>query len=74
MDGWRTLLFTASGFLQSRRNTNLAGRFPEIVRAGRALGDVVLDGELVALREGKLDFGALTTFPAGRAAPGITIY
>jgi ATP-dependent DNA ligase len=74
LDGWRALLFTASGFLQSRRNNNLADRFPEIVRAGRALGDLVLDGELVALREGKLDFGALTTFPPGRTAAGITVY
>src|SRR5689334_5822798 len=73
-DGWRCLLFTASGVVQSRRDNNLATRFPEIVTAGRWLGDVVLDGELVALRDGRLDFGALTSFPPARAAAGVVIY
>jgi ATP-dependent DNA ligase len=59
-DGWRGLVFSATGFVQSRRDNDLAGRFPEIVAAAGGLGDVVLDGELVALRGGKLDFGALT--------------
>lgn len=73
-DGWRGLLFTGDGVLQSRRGTNLATRFPELVTAGRALGDSVLDGEIVALRDGRLDFGALTSTPHGRGAAGITIY
>jgi ATP-dependent DNA ligase len=67
-------VFTVAGVVQSRRDNNLAGRFPEIVGAARRLGDLVLDGELVALREGKLDFGALTSFPASRAGAGVTIY
>lgn len=74
MDGWRAALFTRSGFVQSRRNNDLAARFPEIVTAARLLGDVVLDGELVALRAGQLDFGALTSGPGGRAQAGVTIY
>lgn len=73
-DGWRGVLFTGDGVLQSRRGTNLASRFPELVRAGRTLGDVVLDGEIVALRNDRLDFGALTSTPRGRAHAGITIY
>lgn len=73
-DGWRAMLFTAAGVVQSRRNNDLAARFPEIVVAGRELGDLVLDGELVALREGRLDFGALTSMPRGRAAAGVVIY
>jgi ATP-dependent DNA ligase len=73
-DGWRGLLFTGDGVLQSRRGTNLAARFPELVRAGRTLGDVVLDGEIVALRDGRLDFGALTSAPRRRAGAGVTIY
>ncbi|NKE62851.1 hypothetical protein FXN61_41475 [Lentzea sp. PSKA42] len=33
-----------------------------------------LDGEIVALRDGRLDFCALTGTPRGRVAAGITIY
>jgi len=67
-------MLTATGVVQSRRDNDLASRFPEIVMAARRRRDLVLDGELVALREGKLDFGALTSFPASRAAAGVTIY
>jgi ATP-dependent DNA ligase len=67
-------LFTQLGVVQSRRDNDLALRFPEIVAAGRQLGDVVLDGEVVALREGRLDFGALTSSPNSRTEAGVTIY
>lgn len=73
-DGWRGVLITGDNVLQSRRGNNLAGRFPELMKAAGALGDVALDGEIVALRAGRLDFGALTSSPRGRAAAGITIY
>lgn len=73
-DGWRSALWTQSGFVQSRRDNNLAQRFPEILAAARGLGDLVLDGELVALRDGRLDFGALASPPRARAAAGVTIY
>lgn len=52
--------------LQSRAGTDLALRFPEVVPSLRGLGDVVLDGELVALRQGQLDFPALAVGPARR--------
>jgi ATP-dependent DNA ligase len=74
LDGWRAVLFAMRGVVQSRRDNDLANRFPEVVRAGRRLGEVVLDGELVALRDGRLDFGALTSRPASRAEAGVTIY
>lgn len=67
-------MFAAVGRVQSRRDNDLAARFPEIVAAARGLGDVVVDGELVALRDGRLDFGALTSSPKGRAAVGAAIY
>lgn len=74
-DGWRAVLFTRLGVLQSRNETDLASRFPEITEAAAAqLGDVVLDGEIVALRGGRLDFGALTSTPQARASAGISIY
>jgi ATP-dependent DNA ligase len=74
-DGWRAILFAGNGWLRSRRNNDLGRRFPEILTASAVLGDVVLDGELVALRDGRVDFGALATRPRDRAATaGITIY
>jgi ATP-dependent DNA ligase len=52
--GYRAVL--APGMLRSRKNTDLAGRFPEIVAAVSGV-DVVLDGEIVAVRQGPtLDF------------------
>ena len=73
-DGWRAVVFAAPGVVQSRRNNDLAARFPEIVTAARSLGDVVVDGELVALREGRLDFGSLAVMPRARAAAGVEVY
>jgi len=60
--------------LRSRRNNELAGRFPEILAASQVLGDVVLDGEIVALKNGRVDFGALATRPCDRAGAGIVVY
>lgn len=73
-DGWRGLLFTAAGILQSRHGSNLTARFPELVAAARPLGDLVLDGEIVALREGRLDFVALAAGARTRAAAGVVVY
>ncbi|MEV0070949.1 hypothetical protein [Amycolatopsis sp. NPDC050768] len=74
LDGWRAVLFAELGLLQSRHDNNMADRFPEIVQAGARLGDVVLDGEIVALREGRLDFGALASRPGARPKTGVSIY
>jgi ATP-dependent DNA ligase len=46
--------------LQSRQQRPLTRYFPEIVAAlGEHFSDVVLDGELVVCRDGRLDFTAL---------------
>ncbi len=73
-DGWRGLLFSRQGVLQSRQGHDLAGRFPELITAGQTVGDVVLDGEIVATREGRLDFGALAGSPHTRNASGVVVY
>jgi len=65
-DGFRALLAREPGQrprLVSRRGTDLAPAFPEIVKAADALpdalGDIVLDGELVIWNAGRLDFQLL---------------
>lgn len=61
-DGFRLLVFAdAHGvLLQSRSARDLTAAFPEISEAAQALGeDVVIDGEAVIHREGRLDFAAL---------------
>lgn len=61
-DGYRMVAFAGPDgvVLQSRRGTNLTAAFPEIAEAAEALGEhVVLDGEVVIYREGRLDFAAL---------------
>lgn len=73
-DGWRAVLFTAAGLVQSRAGKDLSARFPEIARAGHLVADAVLDGELVALRDGRLDFVALQSSASTRRAGGVGIY
>ncbi|MFI2371176.1 DUF2188 domain-containing protein [Streptomyces sp. NPDC018833] len=61
-DGYRLLVFARGGqaFLQSRNQSDFTAAFPEITDAARTLDeDVVLDGEVIIYREGRLDFAAL---------------
>lgn len=62
-DGFRALIFRSGEqvVVQGRGGDDLAYAFPEIVEAAKAdLPDrVVLDGELVIIREGVLDFPAM---------------
>src|SRR4051794_6722907 len=62
-DGFRCLAFCDGDDvdLRSRNQRQFARYFPEIVAALRALSGerVVLDGELVVIRDGTFDFGAL---------------
>jgi ATP-dependent DNA ligase len=60
-DGFRCILFKRGReiFLQSRNGKDLSRSFPEIVRAAQSLPDCVLDGELVAIRDGRQDFESL---------------
>jgi ATP-dependent DNA ligase len=65
-DGYRILAFhTPDGtgpevLLQSRQQRDLTAHFPDVAAAVAAFDhDVVLDGEVVIWRAGRLDFGAL---------------
>ncbi|MFF1933639.1 ATP-dependent DNA ligase, partial [Streptomyces sp. NPDC058228] len=62
LDGFRAIIFARSDLvrIQSRQGADLTGAFPDLRAAAVALEeDLVLDGELVVFREGKLDFVAL---------------
>jgi bifunctional non-homologous end joining protein LigD len=63
-DGWRCLAVVADGRvdLRSRKATDLAPYFPELVRPPVALAGrrAVLDGEVVVLRDGRPDFDAIS--------------
>lgn len=62
VDGYRAIAFVRRGrlFLQSRRGADLTPAFPELADAAAELDkDVVLDGELVVPRDGRLDFTAV---------------
>ena len=61
-DGYRMQLRTAKGktTLKSRRGLDWTARFPEIAKDASALGDCLIDGEIVALDEhGSPDFAGL---------------
>ena len=59
-DGYRLVAFSAPRpYLQSRRGAELTAGYPDIAEAVAALGDVVVDGELVIWGDGGLDFPAL---------------
>lgn len=73
-DGYRAIAFldhkstgraggTGGTLLQSRRLRDLTPRYPSLTRLERYLEaqSAVLDGEIVALREGRPDFGSLQT-------------
>lgn len=73
LDGFRALAFSRARRLQSRQGSlALTERFPDVLADLSGLGDVVLDGELVAMRHGRLEFSALRLGPARRAREGIT--
>ncbi|AYV48569.1 DNA ligase D [Caulobacter flavus] len=61
-DGYRMQLRTVGGqaTLRTRKGLDWSAKFPEITAAGAMLGDVIIDGEIVALDEtGAPDFAAL---------------
>ncbi|WP_340672116.1 hypothetical protein REH65_33230 (plasmid) [Saccharopolyspora sp. ID03-671] len=72
MDGWRGAASRSALF--SRAGRSLTTRFPDIVAAVAELGDVVLDGEIVAYQSGRLNFAALQHSPQHRAKAGVTVY
>jgi bifunctional non-homologous end joining protein LigD len=62
LDGWRALV-TVDGAVavQTRRGRNATSSFPELAGMAEALARrrVILDGELIAARDGRLDFWAI---------------
>ena len=74
-DGFRCVLFKQGRTvrLQSRNGKDLSRSFPEIARAASALPDCVLDGELVACRDGRQDFEALLDRLAGQYGEPATL-
>ena len=73
VDGYRVLAFVRDGTvrLQSRRGLDLTVAFPEVVAAlaDPAVGDMVLDGEILALdTDGRPSFNALQNSGSARAA------
>jgi ATP-dependent DNA ligase len=61
-DGFRAVVFARGDLVmvQSRQGTDLTSAFPDIAPAAKALVDsLVLDGELVVPRQGRLDFTTL---------------
>jgi bifunctional non-homologous end joining protein LigD len=69
-DGWRCLAVVGDGMvdLRSRKATDLAPYFPELLRPLAALAGrrAVLDGEVVVLRNGRPDFDAISGRLAAR--------
>ena len=61
-DGLRAIAYVSAGTVRlvSRNDKEMAASYPELaVLADRAGTPVILDGEIVALREGRPDFGLL---------------
>jgi bifunctional non-homologous end joining protein LigD len=61
-DGVRAVAYVSGGTVRlvSRNDREMAGAYPELAVLGdRVAGPVILDGEVVAIRDGHPDFGAL---------------
>jgi bifunctional non-homologous end joining protein LigD len=70
-DGIRTLAFVERGTarLASRNDQPLSDRYPELAELGALPDGTVLDGEVVALRDGKPDFGRVLRRTRGSGGP-----
>jgi bifunctional non-homologous end joining protein LigD len=59
-DGYRAIAYVnAEVSLRSRNNKELIGNFPELQELTKLTRNVVLDGEIVVVKNGKADFQAL---------------
>ncbi|WP_368389012.1 ATP-dependent DNA ligase [Streptomyces albidoflavus] len=69
LDGYRVIAFLRGGRLhfQSRSGADLTEHFPELQAAAGIGMDLVLDGELVVLQGGRLDFTRCSSGPGWRA-------
>ena len=76
-DGYRMQLRTEGGCatLKSRKGLDWSNKFPEIVKAGAALPDGILDGEVVALdHDGSPDFAALQAAISDRKTANLVFF
>ena len=76
-DGYRLQLRVAGGqaSLRTRKGLDWSARFPEIAAAGAGLGDVMLDGEAVALDEHDApDFAGLQLALSEQKTGGLVFY
>ena len=76
-DGYRLQLRVAGAqaSLRTRKGLDWSARFPEIAAAGAGLGDVMLDGEAVALDEhGAPDFAGLQLALSEQKTGGLVFY
>ena len=59
-DGFRAIAYISENFsLRSRNGKELNGTFPEIEELTHLTSNVVVDGEIVIVKEGRVDFQAL---------------
>lgn len=76
VDGWRVLAFIREDgvHLQARSGRDVTARFPEVIAALSALpSGTVLDGEVVAVRDGKFDFHQLARNSVQRRRDGASV-
>jgi ATP-dependent DNA ligase len=78
LDGWRCLVFVLPGgqaVLQSRAGRVISDRFPAIASAAAASlpAGTVADGELVAWKDGRMDFEELLRTDSARRAHGTAV-
>jgi len=72
-DGVRAVVYAGAGRLRlvSRNGTDMTASYPELgVLAGQVRVPVVLDGEIIAIRGGRPDFGLLQSRVHVRRPPG----
>ncbi len=59
-DGFRALAYVEEPFsIKSRNGKELKQSFPELVELNKLAGNIVVDGEIIVMREGKPDFQSL---------------
>ena len=73
-DGFRAIAYVNKELsLRSRNSRELKGNFPELEELNELTRNVVLDGEIVVMKEGKADFQSLLERGKAVSASGIEI-
>lgn len=75
LDGWRCIASIGDGVsLQARSGRDVTARFTEVLPALATLpAETVLDGELVAVKDGRFEFTALAGTARSRRTAGIAV-